>query len=213
MLPVLQKLWCAGRPTAMSRHPRRPAHAARIATEAASGASPYTPRHSFCLLLHHEGQSVIYLAHQMGHHPKLTLSTYGHVIEELENAPRIPAEDGSGPHADPRMSLVCHGSPVMFGYWTRRIRVPPGLQVFGTKPSSGLEPATLPCDERFSVRALHRYRRSSLATLRRSPQRPGRSDNRHRSPDARATGRDTAARIDSSVPTRISSRRARVTAV
>ena len=39
------------------------------------------------------------------------------------------------------------------------------------------------------------------------------ADSRAASPDARATGRSTARRTASSVPTRISSRRARVTAV
>ena len=56
-------------------------------------ASPYTLRHSFCSLLLHEGRSVIYVARQMGHDAQLTLSTYGHVIEELEDAPRAAAED------------------------------------------------------------------------------------------------------------------------
>ena len=56
-------------------------------------ATPYTLRHSFCSLLLHEGRSVIYVARQLGHDAKLTLSTYGHVIEELEDAPRVPAED------------------------------------------------------------------------------------------------------------------------
>ena len=56
-------------------------------------ASPYTLRHSFCSLLLHEGRSVIYVARQMGHDAKLPLGTYGHVIEELEDAPRVPAED------------------------------------------------------------------------------------------------------------------------
>jgi integrase len=55
--------------------------------------SPYTLRHSFCSLLLHEGRSVIYVARQMGHDAKLTLSTYGHVIDELEDAPRVPAEE------------------------------------------------------------------------------------------------------------------------
>ena len=56
-------------------------------------ATPYTLRHSFCSLLLHEGRSVIYVARQLGHDAKLTLSTYGHVIDELEDAPRVPAED------------------------------------------------------------------------------------------------------------------------
>jgi hypothetical protein len=36
---------------------------------------------------------VIYVARQMGHDAKLTLSTYRHVIDELEDAPRVSAED------------------------------------------------------------------------------------------------------------------------
>jgi integrase len=56
-------------------------------------ASPYTLRHSFCSLLLHEGRSVIYVAQQMGHDAEQTLGTYGHVIEELDDAPRIGAED------------------------------------------------------------------------------------------------------------------------
>jgi hypothetical protein len=45
-------------------------------------------------LLLHEGRSVIYVARQMGHDAKLTLSTYAHVIDELEDAPRVPAMSG-----------------------------------------------------------------------------------------------------------------------
>jgi len=56
-------------------------------------ATPYTLRHSFCSLLLHEGRSVMYVARQMGHDARLTLSTYGHVIDELDEAPRVPAED------------------------------------------------------------------------------------------------------------------------
>jgi integrase len=66
----------------------------RAALAAGAGnASPYTLRHSFCSLLLHEGRSVIYVARQMGHDAKLTLGTYGHVIDELDDAPRVPAED------------------------------------------------------------------------------------------------------------------------
>jgi integrase len=49
-------------------------------------------RHSFASLLLHEGRSVIYVARQLGHGARLTLSTYGHVIDELEDLPRIDAE-------------------------------------------------------------------------------------------------------------------------
>lgn len=57
------------------------------------GATPYALRHSFASLLLHEGRSVIYVARQLGHDARLTLSTYGHVIDELEGAPQMPAED------------------------------------------------------------------------------------------------------------------------
>lgn len=54
---------------------------------------PYTLRHSFASLLLHEGRSVIYVARQLGHDAALTLGTYGHVIEELEEAPQLAAEE------------------------------------------------------------------------------------------------------------------------
>ena len=54
---------------------------------------PYDCRHSFASLLLHEGRSVIYVARQLGHSAQLTMRTYGHVIEELDEAPRISAED------------------------------------------------------------------------------------------------------------------------
>jgi hypothetical protein len=36
---------------------------------------------------------VIYVARQLGHDARVTLSTYGHVIDEFEDLPRLPAED------------------------------------------------------------------------------------------------------------------------
>jgi integrase len=57
------------------------------------GATPYALRHSFASLLLHEGRSVVYVARQLGHDARLTLTTYGHVIDELDDAPRVPAED------------------------------------------------------------------------------------------------------------------------
>jgi len=35
---------------------------------------------------------VIYVARQLGHDARLTLGTYGHVIEELDGAPQWDAE-------------------------------------------------------------------------------------------------------------------------
>ncbi|MDX6702156.1 MAG: hypothetical protein QOF26_2382, partial [Baekduia sp.] len=55
-------------------------------------ATPYILRHSFASLLLHEGRSVIYVARQLGHDARLTLTRYGHVIDELEDQPQIPAE-------------------------------------------------------------------------------------------------------------------------
>lgn len=55
-------------------------------------ATPYALRHSFASLLIHEGRSVIYVARQLGHDARLTLSRYGHVIDELDEQPRLAAE-------------------------------------------------------------------------------------------------------------------------
>jgi integrase len=67
----------------------------RRALEAAGveHTTPYALRHRFASLLLHEGRSVIYVARQMGHDARLTLTRYGHVIDELEDQPRISAED------------------------------------------------------------------------------------------------------------------------
>ena len=43
------------------------------------------------VLLLHEGRNVIYVARQLGHDPRLTLTVYGHVVEELDGAPQIEA--------------------------------------------------------------------------------------------------------------------------
>jgi integrase len=66
----------------------------RRAVEAADieHARPYDLRHSFASLLLHEGASVIKVARQLGHDARLTLSTYGHVIDELDDQPHIDAE-------------------------------------------------------------------------------------------------------------------------
>ncbi len=55
-------------------------------------ARPYDLRHSFASLLLHEGRSVIYVARQLGHDGRITLGTYGHVIDELDSEPRQDAE-------------------------------------------------------------------------------------------------------------------------
>src|SRR4029453_11914094 len=64
------------------------------AAEAAGldGSGPYDLRHLFCSLLLAEGASVVEVARQAGHSPAMTLSTYGHVIEELEGGDSRSAE-------------------------------------------------------------------------------------------------------------------------
>lgn len=70
-------------------------------------ARPYDLRHSFASLLLHEGRSVIYVARQLGHGAELTMGTYGHVIDELEDQPQISAEDAI---ADAREAMNGHSA-------------------------------------------------------------------------------------------------------
>ncbi len=62
------------------------------AAELERATRPYDLRHSFASLLLHEGRSVIYVARQLGHGAQLTLGTYGHVIDELDDQPSTEAE-------------------------------------------------------------------------------------------------------------------------
>jgi integrase len=65
---------------------------AEAAAEAGlENARPYDLRHSFVSLLIAEGASIVEIARQAGHSPTMALSTYAHVIEELEGAERRPA--------------------------------------------------------------------------------------------------------------------------
>ncbi len=82
---------------------------ARLAAGVEEGR-PYDLRHSFASLLLHEGRSVIYVARQLGHDVRLTLSTYGHVIDEFDEMPNIDAETAiaaarSSTPADTRTAL------------------------------------------------------------------------------------------------------------
>lgn len=82
-----------GRPcrTPGGRQARRP-HVERRRPDA-DGSRPYALRHSFASLLIHEGRSVVYVARQLGHSTAVSMRTYQHVIDELEDAPRIPADE------------------------------------------------------------------------------------------------------------------------
>ena len=70
-------------------------------------ARPYDLRHSFASLLLHEGRSVVSVARQLGHGAGLTLSTYGHVSDELEDAPRSVPRQQSKPHASALLPISC----------------------------------------------------------------------------------------------------------
>jgi integrase len=72
---------------------RRRAFKRALAAAGIERARPYDLRHSFASLLLHEGRNVIYVARQMGHDARLTLTRYGHVIDELEGQPQEPGED------------------------------------------------------------------------------------------------------------------------
>ena len=53
---------------------------------------PYHLRHSFVSLLIHEGLSVLDVARQAGHSPKVCLDTYAHVFDDFDPAQRVTAE-------------------------------------------------------------------------------------------------------------------------
>lgn len=53
---------------------------------------PYDLRHAYASLQIRAGVSIPELAERMGHSPQMTVSTYTHVIRELEGEPRVSAE-------------------------------------------------------------------------------------------------------------------------
>jgi integrase len=74
------------------RNWRRRVYGRTAAAAGLDAARPYYLRHLFCSFLLAEGASVVEVARQAGHSPAMTLSTYGHVIEELEGAEKRSAE-------------------------------------------------------------------------------------------------------------------------
>ena len=50
---------------------------------------------------------MIYVARQLGHDARLTLSTYGHVMDEFEDMPRVVAQTAI---ADARAALAAAAS-------------------------------------------------------------------------------------------------------
>ena len=72
---------------------RRRAFARAVGAAGIEHARVYDLRHSFASLLLHEGRSVIDVARQLGHDARLTLTRYGHVIDDLDGEPQRSAED------------------------------------------------------------------------------------------------------------------------
>jgi integrase len=72
---------------------RRRAFKRALTGAGVASGRPYDLRHSFASLLLHEGRNVIYVARQLGHDARLTLTRYGHVMEEYEDEPRVGAQD------------------------------------------------------------------------------------------------------------------------
>jgi integrase len=91
---------------------RRRAFARALTAASVQHARPYDLRHSFASLLLHEGRSVIYVARQLGHGAALTLSTDGHVIDELESVPNQDAETtilaARGSSAAPELPIMAN---------------------------------------------------------------------------------------------------------
>ncbi len=84
-----------GRPWTLAAYQswRRRAFKRALTAAKVEHARPYDLRHSFASLLLHEGRREHYVARQLGHDPRLTISTYGHVIDEFEDAPTLGAEE------------------------------------------------------------------------------------------------------------------------
>ena len=70
---------------------RRVWHAAREAA-GVPRLPPYDLRHAYASLQIRAGVSIPELAERLGHSPQMTVSTYTHVIRELEGEPRVSAE-------------------------------------------------------------------------------------------------------------------------
>ena len=101
-----------GQPWTQAAHQSWRRRAFNRATQAAglAHARPYDLRHSFASLLLHEGRSVIYVARQLGHDARLTLSRYGHVMDELEDTRGIDAEAAI---ANTRVAIHTGGSAAL----------------------------------------------------------------------------------------------------
>ena len=84
----------------------------------------------------------MYIARQLADDARLTLSTYGHVLDELDDSPQIPAEDAIRAARTGHVSPVCHDRKAMRNAYVPVRREAP--VVAGVRPMElgGLEPPT-----------------------------------------------------------------------
>ena len=113
-------------------------------------------RHSFASLLLHEGRSVIYVARQLGHDARLTLTRYGHVIDEFEELPTIDAEAAIAHarvalreirSASLRLLTSCQGPPANLVEWLPRVPLAARPSCFTTLSTA----RSIPIRVRFGV--------------------------------------------------------------
>ena len=142
----------------------------RRAVSAAAGA--YDLRHSFASLLLHEGRDVIYVARQLGHGAELTLRTYGHVIEELEDSPRLPAEEAIR-QARETMRRPAGVLCALCAFLETRRAAIAGKRRCIKAPRAGFEPAAYSLGGSRSIRLSYRgTRRAMLIVAQRSARSP-----------------------------------------
>ena len=122
---------------------RRRAFNRALAQASIAHTTPYALRHSYASLLLHEGRSVIYVARQLGHDARLTLTRYGHVVDELEDSPRLDAEEAIRRARVPRdvPSQFPTAAPAVNPDGPRSEKRP-ALQGVSEVEPAGLEPAT-----------------------------------------------------------------------
>jgi len=105
-------------------------------------ARPYDLRHSFVSLLIAQGATVVEVARQAGHAPTMTLSTYAHLFDELDEGDHRPAADqiweARGAQMRPKVSVLCPPAEPPQAPLTGKARI----RGASPEPSHGLEPWT-----------------------------------------------------------------------
>ncbi len=114
---------------------RRQVFGPLAATVDAPKMRPYDLRHAFCSLLIAEGLSVVEVARQAGHAPTMTLSTYAHVMADLDGSDRVSAEAAIRAAREAEVSGKCPPRSA------DSAQSPENARVLG-EPALGLEPRT-----------------------------------------------------------------------